>query len=345
MKDHYEVTIGIPVYKSVDYVRNTIISALNQTFLDIEFLIVDDCGGDGSIDVIEHLQLNHLRGNDIRILRNDHNRGVSFSRNRIVDEAFGKYLYFMDSDDEIEPDTIEILYTAVVQHHAQAAYGSYEIIDTVSATQNQVYQKDSIVFTSPDELAMYSFCHNNIFHVSVCNSLFDLAFLRQTGIRFLEVSFWEDMAFTTEMVTKINRAVLLSDITYHYLLRENSLSHYQMQKQIPQSDIMNVVGVLNYLKSKTIKLKGKPYLPYLCYNLEVNSFYVICYILRNSYRIVPKIKSKEIRQIMKHPLSIGDIWGLNDKRTANFVLGFLEYLPYPIFLIVVLLLGKIKRVI
>ena len=52
MKDHYEVTIGIPVYKSVDFIRDTMTSALNQTLPDIEFLIVDDCGQDGTMAII-----------------------------------------------------------------------------------------------------------------------------------------------------------------------------------------------------------------------------------------------------------------------------------------------------
>ena len=96
MKDHYEVTIGIPVYRSVDFIRDTMISALNQTFPYIEFLIVDDCGQDRSMDIISQIQKNHQRGNGIRILKNESNKGVGYSRNRMIDEARGRYLYFMD---------------------------------------------------------------------------------------------------------------------------------------------------------------------------------------------------------------------------------------------------------
>ena len=58
----YNVTIGIPVYKSVDYIGQSIESALNQTYESVEFLIVDDMGDDGSIDVIRHIQDSHPRG-------------------------------------------------------------------------------------------------------------------------------------------------------------------------------------------------------------------------------------------------------------------------------------------
>ena len=53
---NYEVTIGIPVYKAVDYIEKTMESALSQTFACIEYLIVDDCGNDGTTKVVERLQ-------------------------------------------------------------------------------------------------------------------------------------------------------------------------------------------------------------------------------------------------------------------------------------------------
>ena len=53
---NYDVTIGIPVYKAIDFIENTIASALNQTFESIEYLVVDDCGNDGSIEIVERFQ-------------------------------------------------------------------------------------------------------------------------------------------------------------------------------------------------------------------------------------------------------------------------------------------------
>ena len=63
----YDVTIGIPVYKSVDFIRRTLESALSQTYSSIEFLIVDDAGCDGAMEVIEGIKRVYPRGNDIHI--------------------------------------------------------------------------------------------------------------------------------------------------------------------------------------------------------------------------------------------------------------------------------------
>lgn len=331
MRDQYDVTIGIPVYRAVNYIKDTINSALNQTFSDIEFLIVDDCGNDGTIDYISFLQNNNFRGKDIRILKNDKNHGVSFCRNRIIDEARGKYLYFMDADDMIELNTIQILFDAVMQKQSQVAYGSYEIIDTINNSSKRVYQKASKVFVSEDELALYAFKNNNVFHVSVCNCLIDLSFLRQIGLKFLNVSYWEDMAFTSEFVTRVNKAVLLPDVTYHYICRPDSLSHYQERVRYDKQEIMSNILVLDYLKNKCISMKGKIYLPYLCYILEMNSFYAVCHIKRHINQISPRLKWYEIKKIMHHPMRICNIMLFRHKQLSNLFFCIMSVMPIPLF--------------
>ena len=58
----YNVTIGIPVYKSVDYIQRSLASALNQTYSSIEFLVIDDGCADGSMDIVERMKAEHHRG-------------------------------------------------------------------------------------------------------------------------------------------------------------------------------------------------------------------------------------------------------------------------------------------
>ena len=345
MKEHYLVTIGIPVYKSFDYIQNTMSSVLNQTFLDIEFLIVDDCGADGTMDVIKKFQMSHPRGKEIRIIVNETNRGVSYSRNRIIDEAKGDYLYYMDSDDTIEPNTIQLLYDAINNYSAQVAYASYEIIDKMNDGPKKIYQKTPLVLSGENELAMYAFKNNHIFHVSVCNHLIDLSFLRQTGVRFMDVSYWEDMAYTTELVTKVTKSVLLSDVTYHYIRHQGSLSHYQTRDTFEKKEILKNISVIQYLKDKCRTLLKKPYLSYLCYNLEMDSFYAVCQIMRNSCRITPQITMSEMRSILRHPLSMFEILKFKHKQFPNLVFYVIANLPIPLFLPSIWLLGKMKRAI
>ena len=345
MKEQYEVTIGIPVYQSVDYIQDTMNSALNQSFPDIEFLIVDDRGNDGTMDVISHFQTSHPRGNDIRILVNEKNKGVSYSRNRIIEEARGRFLYFMDSDDTIEPNTIQLLYDAIILHQVQVAYGSYEIKDGIGNSPNEVYQKDALVLKGEDELAMYAFKNNHIFHVSACNHLINLEFLRQSNVRFIETSYWEDMVYTTELVTKIDSAVLLPDITYHYLRHNGSLSHYQKREVYEKREIMENVSVLNRLKQECMEMKGKKYQPFICYNIGMVSFYMSCHVFRNANHIKPMISIKEIRNMMRCPIPIKEILLFRHKKIPNLLFALLGMMPISVFRPSIWAISRLKNII
>lgn len=76
MKD-YEVTLSIPVYNVEKYIHTALFSALNQNFESIEFLIVDDKGTDRSMELVNEIVSTHLRKNDIRIIDNLVNKGLS----------------------------------------------------------------------------------------------------------------------------------------------------------------------------------------------------------------------------------------------------------------------------
>ena len=341
----YEVTVGIPVYKAVDYIVATMESALAQTYPNIEFLVIDDGGGDGSMALVEQLQKEHPRGKDIRVLHNEKNLGVGPSRNRIIDEARGNYLYYMDSDDVIEPYTIELLMNAAKQHRAEVVYASFEQIDNVShsATKQIIYP--SLSFDELGGLACYAFQHYGFFQSSVCNCLIDLYFLRTVKLKFIDAMFWEDMAFTYELVTMVKRAVLLPDITYHYLCRPNSLSNYQERAQLKKDEVLKNVSTIDYLKWRCRRLVGKSYTPYMCYNLEMNSFYIVCHVLKHRARIVPGIPDDDLRQMMQMPMPLREILRFRHRLLGNIILWTIAKLPTPLFLFAVKMMGRIKKVI
>lgn len=340
----YEVTIGIPVYRAVNYIEVTMLSALAQTYDSIEFLVVDDCGNDGTIEVVERLQSEHPRGGNIRILHNEHNLGVGPSRNRIIDEARGKCLYFMDSDDIIEPNTIELLVNTMQAKHCDVVYASYERVDNVMHTPTRQYIYPAMSIQHPDDLALYAFQHYGTFQISVCNYLIDLSFLRETKIRFIDAMFWEDMAFTYELVTKVKKAELLPDITYHYLCRPFSLSNYQDREKINKEEVLRNISTIDYLKQKCSQHYNQTYTPYMCYNLEVNSLYIICHVLKHKQRIIPSFSNKELRSCMRFPQPFHKLFRFKHKRGSNFALWFISNLPTFIFIPIIKTLGRKKGI-
>ena len=339
----YDVTIGIPVYKSKDYIRRSLESALAQTYHSIEFLLIDDAGSDGSLAIIQEIQQTHQRGNDMCIVFHNSNMGVSASRNQIIDEAKGEYLYFMDSDDVIAEDTISLLMQNVHKYDAEIVFGSYEKIET--SGERNVYQYPSIQLLEKDELANFAYRKYTGIQASACNYLVKTSLLRDNHLRFIDSYFWEDLVFTFDLVTFISRAVLLPDITYSYICRENSLSHYQQRKIISKEEIMKNVHAIEHLKKTSSILYNKVYFPNRCYNIVMTDFYIACNILKRRKDILPPISNKEIKAIMHHPATWSQICSFHRSRFKNILLYMIGKLPSSLCITAIWSLGKLKKLI
>lgn len=283
----YDVTIGIPVYKSADYIQRSLESALNQTYSSIEFLMIDDGGADGSIDIVKRLKAEHQRGGDIRIIKHALNFGVATSRNHIIDEASGDYLYFMDSDDMIAENTITLMMQHIRQYDAEIVFGSYEKIEITG--ERTICQYPAMQLLGEDELAIFSYRKYAGIQASACNYLVKTSVLREHHHHFIHTDFWEDLVFTFDLVTIIKRAVLLPDITYSYLCREGSLSHYKKRTQITKSEVLKNIHSIEYLKQTASFFSHKVYFPNRCLNIMMTDFYIACHILKQRKKNSPFI--------------------------------------------------------
>lgn len=337
----YDVTIGIPVYKSVDYIRRALESALSQTYPSIEFLIVDDAGYDGSYEIVEEIKREHPKGNAIHFISHQNNLGVSASRNQIIDEAQGQYLFFMDSDDVIIENTIELMVQNVHKFDAEIVFGSYEKIET--SGEKIIYQYPSLQLLKEDELASFAYRKYAGIQASACNYLVKTSVLREHNLRFIHTNFWEDLVFTFDLVTYINRAVLLPDITYSYICRENSLSHYQQRDSISKEEVLQNINAINYLKETSSKLYNKVYYPNRCYNIGMTDIYIACNILKRGKDIHPSFTNKEIKNLVAHPATWQQIRSFRQVRISNIILFLLSKLPSSICVMMIWLAGKAKK--
>ncbi len=107
-----KISVVIPVYNVEKYIEECLESVISQTFTDTEIICVDDCGTDGSMSVVERYAQQDSR---IKILRHDKNKGLGAARNTGIEEAKGEYIFFLDSDDYILPDTLKNLYENAVR--------------------------------------------------------------------------------------------------------------------------------------------------------------------------------------------------------------------------------------
>lgn len=340
----YDVTIAIPVYNAERYLRDTMLSALAQDYPAVEFLIVDDCGTDGSMDLLRQLQQEHPRGGDIRVVRQPRNMGVGAARNRIIDEARGEFLYFLDADDLIVPNTLSLMMAAARQHDAQWVRASHERVEVYDETpRTNPIVLENKVFTDNESFATFAIHNFGHLDTSIWNILFKVSLLREHRLRFVETNFWEDLAFTYELVTYVERAVMLSDITYSYYCRENTLSNYQNRQDISKQEILRNMATIDSVKPNALRLLGRSYLADWLNAVLTTDFYIVCNVLRKRHNIQPQMTDTELRNCMRSPLSLAQT--VRYTGVQQWLQWLLGALPSSLSIALVRILGRMKGVI
>ena len=342
----YEVTIGIPVYNVEKYIRLAMDSALAQTFESIEYLICDDCGTDSSMDIIREYQKTHPRGKDIRIVCQPRNMGIGEVRNRIVKEAQGRYLFFLDADDIITVNAIHLLYEAAQNNNAQVVYGSHRRIEFLDGKEKEtLYQYSAMQFSKKDEFASWVYrCYDGI-QATTWNILIDLAFLRSCNLHFEPISYWEDFAFMMLFPVYVSRAVLLPDITYSYYCRNHSLSNFQSRSQIKKSEIEMTCHAINKVKMQLYGFSDKFYFPRLFNKIVMTDFYLACAIFKNTDIINPSFSHREIHSLLQFPFSFMQCVKSVGRFYSNLLFIILSKFPSVLSVIIIKLLGKYKGLI
>lgn len=214
---NYQVTLAMPIYNVEKYVEKALLSALNQTFPNIEYLIIDDKGQDKSMDIVHRIISEHPRGKDVRIIDHIVNQGTGATKNSAIKEAQGEYLFFMDSDDEITPDCIELLYNKISQEDTDLVIGNY--IRTDSTTKKILSQTNLKETTIRKEYAL-NYINNFYVHVQTWNKLYKTNVLK--GIKCMPHHRNEDIWFSFQLILKVKSVSIIPQITYNYIERENS---------------------------------------------------------------------------------------------------------------------------
>jgi glycosyltransferase involved in cell wall biosynthesis len=106
-----KITVFMAAYNSENYISDSIKSILDQSFSDFELLIINDGSTDLTVDIIE--KFNDPR---IRLVHNDKNRGLTYTRNVALTEALGEYIAILDSDDIAVKNRLELQYNFFQQH-------------------------------------------------------------------------------------------------------------------------------------------------------------------------------------------------------------------------------------
>lgn len=211
------ISIIIPLYNVENYVIASLKSALNQTFPDIEYLLIDDCSSDCTMQVVEEYISTHPRRKSIKIIHHKNNRGPSAARNTGLKHATGEFVFFMDSDDEITPDCIEKHYETLSNSNAELCIADFQLKGAKS-----VHVKP-MSFTV-NRLPLRTSFFRRMWNVSAGNKLYRKEFLSSNDLTFQDGIFYEDVLWAYKIASMAKKAVWVNEATYIYKVHKNSRS-------------------------------------------------------------------------------------------------------------------------
>lgn len=345
----FQISVGMPVWGVEKYIRRCLLSILDQEFDDMEVLVINDCTPDKSIDIAKEVAVIHPKGDKIRIIEQPHNLGCWAARNRILDEAKGKYILLIDSDDYFAEGAITKLYRRAEETDAEVTYGSVAVVDEnekvlINSGVDGINLPE-IILKGSDKLAAFANDNTHILrlHNFIWNVLLRSDFIKKHHLRFRKTKFWDDVLFNADMQPLVESAVFLSDITYYYVIRPNSLSNFQSRDVIKIDEIRQHINNQAYLKEQSISLKGKSYFETRVTKVVLAMFYTLIGVIRNRTKLSEPIASSEIRDAMRHPLPLGEIMRFKQYKTENLIFWTTGIMPSSLSVFLLTIIGKAKR--
>lgn len=232
-----KISIIVPVYNAQKYLKKCIDSIINQTYKNIEILLINDGSKDNSLKICKEYEKK-----DSRIIVIDkQNKGVSNTRNVGIKKSTGDYIVFIDSDDWLELDAIETMYNIIKDKNLDMVRFNYQIngIPQNSYTNVEDFEKNILNGNIPAYVWIF---------------IFKKQFIK--NILFKEdISMMEDTTFIVELLEKKPKLLLSDKVIYNYYLSENSLSRGKENYEKNIKDILKVNKYINeILKHNDLKI-------------------------------------------------------------------------------------------
>lgn len=212
-----KASVIIPVYKAAETLRRCVESLLSGQQKDLELILIEDCSGDESWAVCQQLAQEYPQ---VVCLQNERNRGVSYTRNRGLDAATGRYVLFADSDDWVSAEYAETMIAAADKNPGKLVACGYTQIDQRDDTRRDYLICDTKLL----ERREFYKLSEAVMLQQLWNKVFCLEDLRKAGIRFNEsICMGEDYQFVMDAIERldISECVIIGEPMYFYLRSGN----------------------------------------------------------------------------------------------------------------------------
>lgn len=287
MKKNDLISIIVPCYNCKDVVSRCLDSLINQTYKNIEIIVVDDGSKDDSKKIIKSYKNKNI------YYYYKENGGLSSARNYGIKKANGEYLLFVDSDDYVSDNYVEKLYNSIIDNNSNIAICD---IKRVYSDHESINRMNNNIIDS----CMYPAAWNKMYKKSLFKN-----------IEFPEGKWYEDLG-TTPKLTMNNKYSLVNEPLYYYVQNDKSIMHtfddrifdmYYIVEDLEKNDSGN-----NYDKLEFINV----------YHLLIGT------VFRNSF--IKKFKIKDIKKIHNYVKNKYPKWNKNKYVKSNLGFIFKTYL-------------------
>ena len=237
------ISIVIPVYKVEKYLIKCVDSVVNQTYKNLEIILVDD----GSPDNCGKICDEYARIDKRIIVIHKENGGLSSARNAGIEICKGDYLFFIDSDDWISDDCIEYLYNSIFADDSDCAVTNLMFINEETGKARKVYNFEEKHFVFRKNEAIKTMFYQKNISCGAPGKLYKKQLFKD--IRYPESTLFEDLATTYRIFDKCERITVNSEDKYYYLQRKSGIIRSKFTDR--KLDIINITEeIVEYIQEK-----------------------------------------------------------------------------------------------
>ena len=212
------VSVIIPAYKAEKYISRCLNSLINQTYNNIEIIVVNDGSPDNTGKMLDNWATKDAR---IKVIHKE-NGGVSSARNEGIKAATGKYICFVDIDDEVKPDYVKYLHRAITEHNTDVAMCSL-----IAERKKNIFSVEGLkkvtVFNLAENTKTFADIYNSGMFLSPCCKLYKKKLITEGFPEY--TNYGEDEIFNLQYFNNVKTIAVIPDGLYVYYLNDASICH------------------------------------------------------------------------------------------------------------------------
>lgn len=281
MEKNKLISVIVPCYNVEKYVENTILCLINQTYKNIEIIVVEDCSTDNTYNILQNIQKQYP--DRIKLFKNDKNGGLAYTRNKGLEYVNGEYIGYIDSDDYVDSNYFEELLNAMEKENADLALADIILVDE---NGNNIGETPKACIGKVNKENVIS----NGMAASSCNKLFKRELIEKYP--FLEGKINEDVSAIIPAIINAKKIAYTNEVKYYYVQRNLSIQNSKFTSR--RFDIFDAVkvclerisGAENYEKYREIIIYHQILMLYIYVVIEQEGF-------NNRYQLIKEFIKRQ----------------------------------------------------